>query len=184
MLDCRRLPSVPLRSSWDRLLFVRAYCHRNMNPYAPPTFALPQTPQPQRIDLKNPARFLLYPLAAICIFFSLTMGARYLLNGFKFRTVDFLNAGLGVLEVLFGISAFLLATRGKLINCGTVVLLQDRPSQLLSDVRIRTFPIMGENSRVSHRQLPRIGPSIDSHWNWLLVRCLQPRLNIAAGHSC
>jgi hypothetical protein len=81
-----------------------------MNPYTPPAIAIPQDPT-VRVVVKNPARFLLFPLGAICIYFSITTGARYLLYGFRFRTVDFLNAGIGVLEVLFGISAFLLATR-------------------------------------------------------------------------
>jgi hypothetical protein len=102
--------SLVFSSDWV-MTAIRAYCQRNMNPYAPPTSSLPQTPQPQRVDLKNPSRFLLYPLAAICIFFSLTTGAFFLLNGFKFRAAHFLNAGIGVLEVLFGISAFLLASR-------------------------------------------------------------------------
>ena len=82
-----------------------------MNPYAPPLVAIPQSQEPRKVSLKNPARFLLYPLAALCIFFCLAMGWQYLQNGFDFRTVDFLNAGAGLLIGLFGITAFFLAAK-------------------------------------------------------------------------
>ena len=82
-----------------------------MNPYAPPLVAIPQSQEPRKVSLKNPARFLLYPLAALCIFFCLAMGWQYLQDGFDFKTVDFLNAGTGLQIGLFGITAFLLAAK-------------------------------------------------------------------------
>lgn len=79
-----------------------------MNPYTPPTTAVSQD---SRVARKNPARFLLYPAAAICIFASLGIGHQFLFHGFEFTTPYYLDAGIGVLEMLFGISAFLLAAR-------------------------------------------------------------------------
>ena len=82
-----------------------------MNPYASPTSAFKQTLRPSQMAPRNPSRFLLYPLSAICISLFLAAGYRYLSNGFKFRTVYFLDAGIQTLIGLFGISAFLLAHR-------------------------------------------------------------------------
>jgi predicted membrane channel-forming protein YqfA (hemolysin III family) len=82
-----------------------------MNPYAPPIVALPQSPQPRNVSLKNPARFLLYPLAALCTFLTLAHGWRVWRSGFQFRTAEFLNAGIYLLIALFGITAFFLGAR-------------------------------------------------------------------------
>ena len=82
-----------------------------MNPYAPPIVEQQPSPQVRKGSLKNPARFLLYPLAGLCILFFLAMGWQYLQNGFGFTTVDFLNAGAGSLMGLFGISALFLGVR-------------------------------------------------------------------------
>jgi hypothetical protein len=79
-----------------------------MNPYTPPTTAISQD---SRVALKNPARYLLYPSAAICVLCSLSIVHQFLFDGFEFTTVDYLHAASGVLEILFGISAFLLAVR-------------------------------------------------------------------------
>lgn len=43
------------------------------------------------------------------------MGWQYLHNGFKFKTVEFLNAGAGLLIGLFGFTAFFLGAK-KLSN--------------------------------------------------------------------
>jgi hypothetical protein len=82
-----------------------------MNPYAPPLVAIPPSQEPRKVSLKNPARFLLYPLGALCSLFCLAMGWQYLQDGFEFTTVDFLNAGAGLLIGLFGITAFFLAAK-------------------------------------------------------------------------
>ena len=82
-----------------------------MNPYAPPTVAMAASPEPSQVSLKNPARFLLYPLAALCILFFIAMEWHHWHNSFKFRTVDFLNAGAGALIGLFGFTALVLGSR-------------------------------------------------------------------------
>ena len=82
-----------------------------MNPYSPPIVATPKTQESRRGSLKNPARILLYPLAALFVLLSLATGWRFLQNGFQFRTVDFLNAGIGLLIGLFGTTAFFLGAK-------------------------------------------------------------------------
>lgn len=84
---------------------------KDLNPYAPSTTAFQRSPLPSQIGRGNPARFLLYPLAAICISLFLAAGYRYLISGFEFRMAHFLDAGIQILIGLFGISAFLLARR-------------------------------------------------------------------------
>ncbi len=79
-----------------------------MNPYAPSIVAKETSSKPGKGSLKNPARFLLYPLAALCIFFFLAIVWQYTKNGFKFKAVEFLNAGAGLLVGLFGFSGFFL----------------------------------------------------------------------------
>jgi hypothetical protein len=94
-----------------------------MNPYAPPTIELQQSPQPRKASHKNPARFVLYPLGALCILFSLALGWQYLRDGFAFKTVDFLNAGAGLLMGLIGMIAFILGalTLSKSTRMYTIV---------------------------------------------------------------
>lgn len=82
-----------------------------MNPYAPPTVPMAASPEPSEVSLKNPARFLLYPLAALCILFFIAMEWHHWHNSFKFRIVDFLNAGAGALIGLFGFTALVLGSR-------------------------------------------------------------------------
>jgi len=84
---------------------------KNMNPYALPTVALQQALRPERMTRKNPSRFLLYPLAAVCISLFLAAAYRYQISGFKLTTVHFLDAGIQILIGLFGTSAFFLANR-------------------------------------------------------------------------
>lgn len=82
-----------------------------MNPYSPPMVATPKSQEPRRGSVRNPARIILYPLAALFILLSLATGWRFLENGFQFRTVDFLNAGIGLLIGMFGTTAFFLGAR-------------------------------------------------------------------------
>ena len=94
-----------------------------MNPYAPPIVALPKASELGKVSLKNPARFLLYPLAALCIFFFLAMVWQFWQNGFKFRTAYFLNAGAALLICLFGITAFYLAAKKLSTNTRLLTIL-------------------------------------------------------------
>jgi len=83
-----------------------------MNPYAAPTIEQLHAPQPKKLSLRNPARFLLYPLALLCVGFSLLMAWQYVQNGFEYtKRAEYLNAGAGLLVASFGISAFFLAAR-------------------------------------------------------------------------
>lgn len=84
---------------------------KDLNPYAPSTIAFQRSPHPSQLARRNPSRFLLYPLAAICISLFNAAGYRYLINGFQFRTAHVFDAGIQILIGLFGISAFLLARR-------------------------------------------------------------------------
>ncbi len=83
-----------------------------MNPYAAPTIFQLDSSQSKRLSLRNPARFLLYPLALLCVGFSLLMAWQYVQTGFDYRNeADYLNAGACLLVASFGISAFFLAAR-------------------------------------------------------------------------
>ena len=81
----------------------------NMNPYSPPTSSLQHASQPPRVALRNPAWFLLYPLAAFCVFAFFGFGSQIKRNVFEFSTQDFINAVVVFLYGLFGFSAILLA---------------------------------------------------------------------------
>ena len=67
-----------------------------MNPYAAPTIEQLHASQPKKLSLRNPARFLLYPLALLCVGFSLLMAWQYVQTGFDYRKkAEYLNAGAG-----------------------------------------------------------------------------------------
>ena len=83
-----------------------------MNPYAPPGIEQLEVSQSKKLSLRNPARFLLYPLALLCVGFSLLMALQYVQTGFDYRNkAEYLEAGAGLLVASFGISAFFLAAR-------------------------------------------------------------------------
>ena len=95
-----------------------------MNPYAAPTIEQLHASQPKKLSLRNPARFLLYPLALLCVGFSLLMAWQYVQTGFDYRKkAEYLNAGAGLLVAIFGISAFFLAARQLTKNTRTCTII-------------------------------------------------------------
>lgn len=80
-----------------------------MNPYDPPVSETLRGTRAATPAQRNPARFLLYPLAVISLLMFAGMASRFLRDGFPSRTVEFLNAGSAVFLGLFGTTALLLA---------------------------------------------------------------------------
>ena len=95
-----------------------------MNPYAPPTIEQLHAYQPKKLSLRNPARFLLYPLALLCVGFSLLMAWQYVQTGFDYGSeAEYVNAGAVLLVASFGISAFFLAARQLTKNTRTCTII-------------------------------------------------------------
>jgi predicted membrane channel-forming protein YqfA (hemolysin III family) len=83
-----------------------------VNPYESPAIESMPTSQVGNLPIRNPARFLLYPLAVLCVGFSLLTALHYVQNGFDYKKMAvYMNAGVGLLIAGFGTSAFLLAAR-------------------------------------------------------------------------
>ena len=80
-----------------------------MNPYQPPSSIASGRRTFPKIQRRNPARFVLYPLAAICIFLCMGMASQFLRDGFPNRTPEYLNAGTALLMGMLGGTALFLA---------------------------------------------------------------------------
>ena len=95
-----------------------------MNPYAAPGIEKLEVSQSKKLSLRNPARFLLYPLALLCVGFSLLMALQYVQTGFDYRNkTEYLEAVAGLLVASFGISAFFLAARQLTKNTRTCTII-------------------------------------------------------------